>query len=134
MSWVVDSCCLLDIALNDSKHGLDSAHALESIRDYGLVVCPISEIEISPFFDGSIQHVRKFLDLIGVAHSLAWESEDTITASEHWTNYVLKKRKAQVGKRPVADILIGSFASRFEGLVTRNKSDFAAIFPKLRLR
>jgi len=36
-------------------------------------------------------------------------------------------------KRPAADPLIGAFASRFEGLLTRNTADFHQLYPKLRL-
>jgi len=36
-------------------------------------------------------------------------------------------------KRPVADVLIGGFALRFDGLITRNTDDFRKLFPALRL-
>jgi hypothetical protein len=37
-------------------------------------------------------------------------------------------------KRPIADILIGAFATRFDGLITRKTSDLRALFPDLTLR
>jgi hypothetical protein len=33
----------------------------------------------------------------------------------------------------VADVLIGGFALRFDGLLTRNTGDFRQLFPSLRL-
>ncbi|MBM3833050.1 MAG: type II toxin-antitoxin system VapC family toxin [Verrucomicrobia bacterium] len=34
-------------------------------------------------------------------------------------------------KRPLADILIGAFALRFDGLLTRNETDFRSVFSQL---
>lgn len=34
-------------------------------------------------------------------------------------------------RRPIADILIGAFAARHEGLVTRNPDHFRPFFPQL---
>jgi hypothetical protein len=31
----------------------------------------------------------------------------------------------------MADILIGAFAERFDGLLTRNESDFRSVFPTM---
>jgi hypothetical protein len=36
-----------------------------------------------------------------------------------------------VVKRPVADVLIAAFAARFQGIITRNASDFRNILPNL---
>ncbi len=38
---------------------------------------------------------------------------------------------ANAPKRPLADILIGAFASRFDGILTRNEADFKTVFPSL---
>ena len=38
-----------------------------------------------------------------------------------------------VPKRPIADILTGAFASRFDGLLSRNPADFESNFPSLNL-
>jgi predicted nucleic acid-binding protein len=44
---------------------------------------------------------------------------------------VVARRTAKAPKRPLADILIGAFTSRCDGILTRNKSDFRTVFPKL---
>lgn len=36
-----------------------------------------------------------------------------------------------VAKRPVADVLIAAFAERFQGIITRNATDFRNILPAL---
>ena len=46
---------------------------------------------------------------------------------------ILKRRRGRTRKRPIADIFIGAFASRFDRLLTRNAKDFRVLFPELRL-
>jgi len=48
-----------------------------------------------------------------------------------WQRYVAARRATKAPKRPLADILIGAFASRFDGILTRNESDFSQVFPSL---
>jgi hypothetical protein len=44
----------------------------------------------------------------------------------------VQKRRARLAlKRPVADGLIGAFALRFQGLLTRNTADFSSLLPGL---
>jgi hypothetical protein len=45
-----------------------------------------------------------------------------------------KRRMGRISKRPIADVLIGAFATRFDGLLTRNVKDFRGLFPDLRLQ
>jgi predicted nucleic acid-binding protein len=134
MAWVVDSCILLDVALRDPAFGLPSALLLDGLRGEGLVVCPVSVIELTPQFGGRIENVREFLALMGADPHVAWLEADTENAAAGWTRYVALKRAGSVSKRPVADLLIGSFASRFQGLVTRNPQHFLPFFPELVLR
>ena len=134
MAWVADSCILLDIALRDPEFGLPSALLLDELRKDGLVVCPVSIIEISPQFGGELQNVREFLSLMGVRPAVPWLNDDTESAAAGWTRYVHQKRAGTAGKRPIADLLIGGFACRFQGLVTRNPQHFLPFFPELPIR
>ncbi len=133
MAWVIDSCVLLDVALKDPSHGLASALFLEQIRTAGLVACPVSVVEIAPFFDGETRYVRDFLRAMGVEANVAWMEADTEAAVRGWTRYVRLKRAGAASKRPLADILIGGFALRHQGLVTRNPDHFRPFFPRLTL-
>jgi predicted nucleic acid-binding protein len=133
MAWVIDSCVLLDVALNDPQWGLSSAQWLESKRPEGLVVCPVSVVEITPQFGGELKEVTKFLALLGVRDEHDWLHADTRTAALAWSEYVQHKRLRETPKRPVADILIGAFATRFGGLLTRNPDHFSLWFPGLAL-
>jgi len=133
MALVVDSCVLLDIALRDPSFGIPSALLLENRRKQGLVACPISIVEICPQFDGRIATTKDFLRLVGADTDTPWLAQDTERAAEAWARYVSMKRAGKTAARPIADILIGAFALRFDGLVTRNPAHFAAYFPSLSL-
>ena len=65
-----------------------------------------------------------FLDKMIVGYDAPWTWQDTMAAHKAWARYVEQKRIGNVSKRPVADIIIGAFASRFNGLITRNVKDF----------
>lgn len=131
MAWVVDSCVILDVALKDELYGLTSATCLDYCQSDGLVVCPISIIEIAPAFGGAIENVREFLAIIGAEPYSNWLETDTQESAKAWSRYVTAKRQGLAPKRPIADILIGAFACRHQGLITRNSSNFSPYFPGL---
>mgnify|MGYP003828061303 CR=1 FL=1 len=135
MTWVIDSCVLLDVALNDEHYGQASAQLLERLRQTDrLLICPVSLVEIAPFFDGDIRAVKEFSRLMGVDPHALWLDEDTRIAAAAWTRQVKLKRREGIGRRPMADILIGAFAVHRGGLVTRNPDHFISIFPELKIQ
>jgi hypothetical protein len=54
MSWVVDTCLLVDIASGDPVFAKDSALLLDAKRADGLVVSPVSYVELAPMLPGWI--------------------------------------------------------------------------------
>ncbi|MBM3833051.1 MAG: hypothetical protein FJ403_07220 [Verrucomicrobia bacterium] len=50
MAWAVDTCLLIDIAESDPQFGVSSAQLLDRQRSDGLVICPVSYIELAPVF------------------------------------------------------------------------------------
>jgi predicted nucleic acid-binding protein len=52
-------------------------------------------------------------------------------AHRPWNDHQLRRKSPPLEKRPVADVLIASFACRFQGIITRNATDFRNIAPKL---
>lgn len=135
MAWVVDTCLLLDIGLDDPSFGLKSEVLLAEKSAEGLVVCPVTFVELGPAFAGDLSSQRKFLFNLGVDFEEAWTDRDTDIAAKAWAKHILHRRarRSLVSKRPVADVLIGAFALRFDGLLTRNSADFRGLFPKLRV-
>jgi predicted nucleic acid-binding protein len=133
VAWVVDTCMLIDVAEGDPQFARPSALLLDHRRAAGLLIAPVSYIELSPLFDGVEAAQNDFLEAIGVHWAHGWIWPDTIAAHLAWHNYLLKRRRRQIKKRPIADVLIGAFASRFDGLLTRNAKDFRILFPDLRI-
>ncbi|HEY4273146.1 MAG TPA: hypothetical protein VGM65_14195 [Candidatus Udaeobacter sp.] len=134
MAWVADTCLLIDVAENDPEFGRDSARLLDRRRVAGLVLAPVSYIELAPLFNGVTEAQNDFLESSGVNWTHGWIWPDTIVAYRAWYDYILKRRDRRIGKRPIADILIGAFANRFDGLLTRNTKDFRSFFPDLTLQ
>ena len=130
---MVDTCVLIDVLENDASFGAASAELLDSRRGEGLVVCPVTYVELAPGFLGNLRLQNDFLSNIGIDFSSAWTNSDTIAAHQAWNRHVVMKRKKTAAKRPLADILIGAFASNRTGLLTRNPNDFTAAFPSLRI-
>jgi len=133
VAWIVDTCMLIDVAEGDPQFARRSGRMLERRRTAGLLIAPVSYIELSPLFDGIEAVQNDFLEAIGVHWIQGWIWPDTIAAHRAWHMYMLKRRRGQIKKPPVADILIGAFASRFDGLLTRNAKDFRVLFPDLRI-
>jgi predicted nucleic acid-binding protein len=132
--WVVDTCVILDVFENDRQFGRDSAALLEKLLPDGLAVSPVTMVELSAAFDGDIAEQKRFLEGAGVSHAEAWTSGDVDASHKAWNAYVVGRRNDRSPKRPIADILIGGFATNRQGLVTRNPSDFRRWFPKLVVR
>lgn len=120
MPWVVDTSVLLDIRRNDPTFGRPSAECLVRHLPDGLVICPVTYVELAPEFDAREALQEQFLQEIGVESLEPWTRADTQAAHRAWADHVRKKRAGQGSKRPVADVLIEAFAQRFQGLITRN--------------
>lgn len=131
MPWVVDTCLLLDIGLDDPHFAKKSEALLDNKRAGGLLICPVTFVELAPAFGGQTGPLEEFLFNLGIDYREDWTWRDSRNAGAAWTAYVQFRRAKQTVRRPVADVLIGAFASRFHGLLTRNSADFARFFPNL---
>ena len=128
MAWVVDTCILLDIRLRDAAFGVSSAQCLQSHIKDGLVISPVTYVELAPAFNGSAAQQEEFLKLAGVDYqTIDWTREDTAAAHRLWAEVIRKKRSGYGGKRPAADVLIEAFAQRFQGIITRNPTHFSTV-------
>jgi hypothetical protein len=77
---------------------------------------------------------KHFLEQVGVVFAEGWTFSDTECAYRAWNTCVQARRTRDTPKRPLADMLIGYSACRYQGLITRNPSDFCRWFPRLKLR
>ena len=127
MAWIVDTSVLLDIRLNDPAFGVASATCLARRLDEGLVLCPVSYVELAPSFQGDHALQQSFLRRVGVGWLEPWNWQDTAAAHRLWASQIARKRAGNAKKRPVADLLIEAFAQRFQGLITRNPKHFTTV-------
>ena len=127
MAWVVDTSVLLDIHLDDPIFSRRSGQCLVRYLLDGLVICPVSYIELAPAFrgDSSLQHA--FLHEAGVDWLQPWTLLDTSASHLLWAKHIASKRVDRGSKRPIADILIEGFAQRFQGIITRNPKHFSSV-------
>lgn len=134
MPWVVDTSVLLDIRIGIPEDAaIRSAKCLEAQALEGLVICPITFIEMAPAFAGNFTSQQRWLDDLGIISRDAWCENDTRTAHQFWHDLIQRKRQGAAAKRPIADVLIAAFAQRYNGLITANEADFVTIAPNLPL-
>jgi predicted nucleic acid-binding protein len=134
MAWVIDTGLLIDIFEGNPGFATSAADLLARHAEDSLVVCPMTYVELAPAFEGDRDLQDEFLGGVGTAYHESWRWEDTLQAHAAWHEHVRKKRAGPARKRPLADILIGAFALRFQGLLTRNPDEFRATFQDLILR
>jgi hypothetical protein len=132
--WIVDTCVVLDVFEHDLKFGEASARLLQKLLPDGLAISPVTMVQLAAAFEGDISEQKRFLGQAGISYSEAWTGADTESAHRAWNAYVVSRRKGNIPKRPVADLMIGGFAGNRRGLVTRNPSDFRRWFPELTIR
>lgn len=133
MSWLVDSCVLIDIIDGDSFFSQASASILDEYADSGLEISPVTAIELAPAFLGEADREDIFLRDHGVSISDRWDDTARRAAQAAWSRHIAAKLRGLAPKRPIADVLIGALALRHDGLITRNPADFKALFPSLRI-
>ena len=131
MAWVVDTSVVLDLVTGDPQFEPASTLCLQSRMTDGLVVCPVSFIELGPAFAGDAVAAEAFLNGAGMGTREPWTSGDTTLAHRLWNDFQVRRKQVSVAKRPVADVMIAAFAARFQGIITRNGSDFRSIAPAL---
>ena len=127
MAWVVDTSVLLDIYTGDPAFSGSSAGCLVQHSADGLLVCPVTYVEMAPAFAGRAELQDLFLQELGVEWPPPWTILDTRAAHSLWNGHISRKRAGNARKRPVADVLIEAFAQRFQGLITRNPKHFTSV-------
>jgi predicted nucleic acid-binding protein len=130
---VGDTCVLIDVAEDDPDFGETSAECLAQRLVDGLTVSPVTCVERAPVFDGSRRRLDEFLAGMGIDGAAIFDTADRHAAFSAWARHISERRAGKAGKRPVADVLIGAFALRHGGLITRHGGDFLALYPKLRI-
>ena len=131
MAWVVDTSVVLDLVVTSSPWRTPSLACLQQHLADGLCVCPVTFVEVGPAFGGDPLAAAAFFQVVPISTSEPWTAVDTELAHRLWNDHQVRRRAVQIPKRPVADVLIAAFASRFQGVITRNAADFRNIAPTL---
>ena len=130
MSWVVDTCVLLDLIVGTDQQAADAEAVLSHAGS--VVVCPVTIVELGPTFPDPGK-LRDFLLDYNIDASEAFTPDDAEVGREAWHRIIVQRRATGAPRRPIADILIGAFALRRQGLITRNLGDFSTLFASLPL-
>ena len=131
--WVVDTCVIIDITSGDGEFSTKSADAIDAKRAEGLVVAPITYVELAPSFCGDVAKQDSVLSGMGIEFDFAGNRRAVLAAHKAWHEHVLRKRLGEAVKRPIADVLIGAYALEKGGLITSNEEDFKGIYPNLKI-
>ena len=133
MTWVVDTCVLIDVLKADPVFAKSSSAALQSKMDDVLIIAPITYVELAPAFRGNVEAQNEFLNALWIRYDFEGNREAVLAAHKSWYEHVLRKRSGIEERRPIADFMIGAYALSKGGLITRNESDFRTLFPTLEI-
>ena len=131
MAWVVDTCVIIDVLRGDETFSASSADALTAKCFDGLTIAPLTYVELAPEFNGDTSAQDDFLDALWIRRDFGGSRDAVLAAHKAWHEHILRKRAGETRKRPIADIMIGAYALQKGGLITRNESDFRALYPDL---
>ena len=133
MTWVIDTCILIDVLKADPIFSRRSSQALQSKMDDVLAIAPITYVELAPAFRGDVKAQKDFLDALWIQHSFDGNRDAVLAAHRSWYEHILRKRSGAEDRRPVADVMIGAYALSKGGLITRNEVDFRRLYPSLEI-
>ena len=131
MTWVVDTCVIIDVLRGDETFSMRSSIALQAKLDDVLTIAPLTYVELAPEFNGDVEAQNAFLDGMWIQRDFGGSEETVLAAHKAWHEHVLRKRKGEARRRPIADIMIGAYAMQKGGLITRNEADFRSLYPNL---
>ena len=128
MITALDTGVLLDVFLDDKRHGLRSKQRLREAYDAGaLVICDVVYAELAPAFgdrealDRALQEIN--VTLASLDSSIAWE------AGRRWLRY---RRAGGPRERILPDFLIGAHAlMAADRVLTRDRGFYGTYYPEL---
>ncbi len=126
--WVIDTCVLLDLVCGTPAQVTAAEAALDAAP--ARTCCPVTLVELGPTFPDPVK-LREFLLDYDVDSTEAFTSDDAELGRAAWQRIIAQRRATGSPRRPIADVLIGAFAARRAGLITRNGGDFTGFYPAL---
>ena len=96
MTWVLDTCVLLDLACNDKIFAGCASRAIQSKLDEALTIAPITYVELAPQFLGDVERQNEFLRDLWIECDFGGSMDSVLAAHHAWYEHVLRKRKGEV--------------------------------------
>lgn len=125
MSWVVDTCVIIDILRGDTEFSAPSADALDAKMQHGLLIAPITYVELAPSFGGNVAEQDELLADFGIGVEFGEDKEKILLAHRAWYEHVCRKRMGVEKRRPVADVLSGPMPCKKAGSSPAMRTIFA---------
>ena len=86
--WVVDTCVIIDVLSGDSDFSEKSADAIDAKRDDGLVIAPITYVELAPSFCGDSTSQDAVLSDLGIDVEFGKDKDIVMSAYRAWHEHV----------------------------------------------
>ena len=116
MPWVIDTSVVLDLVTGDPLFEPASTVCLQTHLKDGLVISPVTFVELGPAFRGDDLAAQAFLKSARIGTSEFWDPADTFLAHRLWHDHQQRRRQLQVAKRTRS----GRFDRCFRGAVPRD--------------
>ena len=68
MTWVVDTCVLIDLLKADPVFSKASSMVLQAKMDDILIIAPITYVELAPAFQGNLEAQDEFLNALWIQY------------------------------------------------------------------
>ena len=137
MAWVVDTCLLIDVAEADPRFGIPSARLLDRQWPDGLLICPVSDVELAPVFNADDSLQEQFLHSLAASFhhgcQAAGESGGGPPQSKTLTRRSRRFRRRVSVLDCASPLALFPAPTRGRFIFTRNEADFRQLFPTLKV-
>ena len=93
MTWVVDTCIIIDVLRGDETFSTKSAMALQAKLDDELTIAPLTYVELAPEFNGDAEAQNAFLDGMWIHRDFNGSEEDVVSVMKPISNRRTEMRK-----------------------------------------
>ena len=93
MAWVVDTSVVVDLVTGDPLFEPKSILCLQAHLSDGLVISPVTFVELGPSFSGDDVATEVFLRSSRIGTAEFWSPDDSVLAHRLWHQFQLRRRQ-----------------------------------------